>query len=362
MPFATVIILFLQQIDSVMNRFSPATISCLGSARLGAIFLCISSYAAYGQLAESNRLLPAWRQELEEAWSKRTSSLKSLALQLEIDRIIMGSAQSDAGIGIAPNDPKPDLHAKVSASYHCEQGKISLRRKSDAVILPSDPENPVSQDLQLAFDGAQTRQLIQQSKPTLPLGAIEIGPTPSVKLIANVDLIAIGLWRDPRRVLDKVGWSSDEMTILEDKVDIDETNCSRVTIPRRGPRNETSTLDVMADGSFLPVQWQVWHGKHLAWQLTMKYSQDEVLTSRKQISEWNYIEFDLRGNPEEIRRGKVISCSVDEDIFDSTFEIQFPVGTHVIKMQGGAKTFSIQREAGLVPITNEEYGRVPPSS
>jgi hypothetical protein len=64
---------------------------------------------------------------------------------------------------------------------------------------------------------------------------------------------------------------------------------------------------------------------------------------------------------DSIREGKVKSCKINSDINDPRFAIKFPFGTHVIKKDGEKRTYFIQREDGLRPIKEEEFGRRRPT-
>ncbi len=323
-----------------------------------ALLLSFNVCIASAQLVKESVPKSATLQAMREAWAKRTGTLDSLAIHFDIDEIIKGVGKKKATRGDALfAEPKPveDLHSKVALDYYFENGKMAFNRYSSKVMDLNDPTITRPQKIQYSFEGSKNCSLCVET--LLPMGSIDVEASPSQAILTNLDYLAVSLWRDPKTVLEKIGYSYDDMVLDEKNVVLDGMPCKRVSIPRKGSKSMMSKLDVSDDGNFLPLQWQTWVNGRLQTKLTVKFVNDKQLGSR--ISEWSYMGHDSKGVANKTRRGKVDSFKVGEDIVDSKFEIDFPAGTHVIKTDAGKRTYFKQNGDKLVPIEKKDFGKLP---
>lgn len=336
-------------IAPVRNNFCH--VICFLSAVL---FPCVLGAPSYGQAEQESRVIDSLQRELKDTWSKRNESVNSLAVVAQMEQVTPGSGREPE----KDNDPssfpvpKNDLISTANLEYFFKLGKMSVLKETDKVLDSNNPGKYVPQRFSATFDTKKNSSLVEQAE--LPMGTIEKELVPSSRILSNADLLAFGLWHNPKRVLQATGWSYDEMTIEQDPIDVDGVSCRRIRMPRTGGKRWTSAIDVDAENSWLPVQWQRWLDGKLCAKLSIEYKSDKVAGAT--VKEWRYIAYDDAGSTSIIRRGKVKSFVVNGHIEDSRFSIKFPRGTHVAEVDGGSRKYFIQEEEGLAPIEEKDYG------
>ena len=270
------------------------------AASLVPLLLGFDTTLVSGQSRDQTLTAHAWLREMQQAYDKRTKKLNSLSVHFAIDDIIKGVGEQNATRGDALfSDPMPaeDLHSNVQLDYFFENGKLAYKRSSSKVMDLNDPTHIRPQQTQYTFNGEMNNSLVVET--SLPLGTIDMEPTPSRLLLSAVDCFAVNLWRDPRVVLEAAEWFYDGMVLEEKPVTVDGTECRRVSFYRKGSKRWTMSLDVTTDGNFLPLQYQTWSSGRLSTKVSIKYASDETLGSR--ITQWSYIH---HGSPEKSAQGQ----------------------------------------------------------
>jgi hypothetical protein len=289
--------------------------------------------------------------QIEDAWQKRTDSIRSVAMKIDMEEFIKGGAEDKPA---EPGDPFGDPEVKggrafkISLEYEYDRGKVALSR-SGPIVDPDDPKKTSQIHHHDTFDGKETRGYHEQSHFS-PTGFLE--KTASPHILRRVELSAIGLWQRPQADL-RASWPKEKMTVDEKPVVVDGIKCRRIRISRGVPEWETA-LDVDPTRSWVPIQWQMWYHKKPKMKLVIKYGVDAKIGPV--VKEWSSTDYNDAGEFEKLCKAKVTHCQINGDIEDSRFTIHFPVGTRVWEMiQPDGRAYYIQKESGLVPIKASEF-------
>ena len=295
--------------------------------------------------------------EIDAAWAKRQDNIRSVIMTIEMDEIVKGRGEQLAEV---PSPfriavPKDDRLSKIIIEYAYKDGKIGFTRSSDGVTVAMDPEKTRPQTIQMTFDGETNASLIEETD--LPMGSIQRTQVQSRETTVHVDLVALGLWINPKKVVEETGWLISRMSIEESSLDFDGIKCRRIRIPRDPPHGHrwTSAVDVSSERDWLPVRWQTWFNGKLTIKLTVKYKTDTE--GLPVVEQWAYTRYNEGGESELIRRAQVKQFDVNGDVDESRFSIQFPIGTHVVEEMNSGNRYFIQQQDGLVPLSARDYGR-----
>jgi len=304
-----------------------------------AALLCLIQSERYslGQDVQSSSDNELIIDEVLEGWSVPGQEITSLTMKTEIEEV-------------TNNERK-----KVSMEYAFSEGKIEFVRSEDTV-KENDGDAKNALCLRTAYDGHVNASFYNH--PKRPMGTIEYSGKSSKEFFVNYDVLATAFWLNPKRVLLETGWQLSSMTFEDKFVDVDGLKCRRLHIRRINPstgrlsKKWNSIIDVAPERAYAPVQWQMLLNNKLRTKLKMNYEDKDSSFVLVNWSINNYVGADA-GNS---RKGKVVEFSLNPDIDDSRFAIEFPIGTHISEKSVEGFRYFVQVEGGMAAITEGEYG------
>jgi len=334
-----------QVLHGTMHQCAMRLFLCCCVAICGLLFSQPASFAVVEQVRES--------------WESRPGKFKSFHYECKIEEVEMVSIEGGDGdfffggasVEQQPQNPTPPMSSDLTFSM--DNSRFARTTSGDK--WDRDIAGIRKGSFKACFKGNDYRILVDGG--LLPLGSVEDTNEPGDQLTVGTKLIPLWLSYSPISFLTDLQYKTANMTVRDHKEYHNGVECDVIEIPRKNPDWEGLVFVDAATG-YLPVRFVTSYRGTPRQDVSVTYKSNKSVGSI--ASEWKCLFFDGNGGLARSLSGKVTTALVNEPLESSLFELEFPVGTHIVWKKGEKKEYYIQdSHKKMRPISENEFCVLP---
>jgi len=308
-------------------------------------------------------------EQVQESWKNRPGKFKSFHYECKLEEVEM----------VSEGDSYDDLFGEASVEQQLfGEAFVEQQLQNPTPLISSDltfsmdnsrfarTTNGEKWDRGIAgvrkkwsfkacFKNNDYRTLIDGG--LLPMGSIEDANEPGGQLTVGTKLVPLWLSYSPISLLTDLGYKTSNMTVRDRKEYHNGVKCDVLEIPRENP-DWKGLVFVDAATGYLPVRFVTSYRGTPRQDISVIYKPNKSVESI--ASEWKCLLFDGNGDLTRLLSGKVTAALINEPLEPSVFEIEFPIGTHIVWKKGKKKEYYIQDSyKKLRPIPKNEFCALP---
>lgn len=310
------------------------------------------SNAVFAQV-DSDRILV---QDILKDWQERHDATKSFRYECTIDESLKKSAvpgSTDVFGRVEKGMQLQDVILSQSMSFSYFDGFLAVRMRgeqwNDALCIKQP------RIYEAVFDKVVNKNLLQTT--TYPMCMLDRSPLPASDVTVLSDEAAIWLAFDPVAYLQRVGYDTKQIGIVNRKESCQGIECIELTVPVLGSKKAlTGILYVDKAKGCVPIQFVMTRRGAIGYQIDITYASDPA--TKWVDSSWDIDETDVSGQPER-SRGKVNNCVINSTLKKEEFTLEFPVGAHIVEKTKQGPRYFLQLENGILKaISEQEMGAI----
>ncbi len=324
--------------------------------------LLISSFPARELVAEPD----VSTKQIIAAWNNHASRIKSFEYRCtQLDELFL---LDNTGHELAPFGPPTDESSKnryIEIGLKQELTVVSQNSKRylrvEGEFWDESKREVVERVSVSAFDGSRDMAFSDGSDVPFAMGAFQRTKKQTGPFGATLAYFPLLLWADTTKYLEFKGYDLKTMQIVSSAnlVSSGGKELIDLTLDPGGARY-SARLVVFKDPPHYLVQLNyIRKGKRrIALDMTYAKYGDEISS----VSSWDYLSYGAEGDLRNAIKVNVKSCVVNGNVDENVFSPKFPVGAHTVEKpadRDGEDKFWRQTEKGLVPMREEDYGRLP---
>lgn len=294
-------------------------------------------------------------QQVLDTWQDRRRSTTSFHYEYQQKTTLANVQQETDPFGRVDEATSSIVRERVglerSVSLTMSDGRTAFQ--SSGGQWRSDLNTRVSTRHVETFDGTIWRRFIQGGGRKITLGKIKEASKPSIN---GSNQLGIWMTHSPQEWLTEItAFRPEASTINPTPVTRDDRKCLEMTLTTNNARWRIR-LYIDPSRDYLPVELTQEFDGVLRGSTVVKHAADDPW----RVDSWVYRRYDNRGREEETSYVKVIGSKINSAHDDDDFDLEFPVGAHVVEDIGGERKHFISLGNGKGRYIREsEYGRVP---
>ncbi len=289
----------------------------------------------------------ATRQRIISAWNHRQEEITTFRFSWSGLNFKAEGTSKGAFVGRTKRDRVPSPGVALDNRYvFVADANGRLRSDAHTMVWSEEQNEYVSQEVMIVFDGQHKRVFFAQGPDGYPLAFIT-GDTAS-ELLGQADLLPIRLVYRPFGTAQGL-FNQSALAVTQKKGVVEGEPC---VILRHTKDASEDEVWVAPSKAFVPVRWVTSRRGRVSTQVDISYSEDAdygwVPTS------WNVASLSPQGAVQSTWSATVTEYKLNTPIADSTFQIEYPVGTWV-RNTVTDETYIVREEGDKRPIMRGEF-------